>query len=485
MAGLRECDIEFDDALRAFEEVSAAVLTGLRRSQSSNDNVTSELSVASTPVDDSDDNKSADEQIPEQLQDFYDAVMQVRFMQERLVDLNAERDEQIVRRDLLIDQEVDLDQTDEEFNQSWDAEFSVAQGNLDEAESALQSAYAACKEADITIPVLQSEGALGHSENLHPEPYMEEEHLSGASIESELAASASSLPVTPGSGPKAENKIAQWVASVEQNPTIVSHLGAHTTRSEPGGVNPDRWKASANRALNSDLYAQRSSHFNFAERQDRILLTTAPTSANLAEPSLLEVASMASRKPTDIDGQQAFPLGEPTRELPAPMLSTNELLGDNSQSKEGCTRTSDDFSGDGPLKSGGDAHSTQVYPSAMISSGCDVGTHTGPLSSSEGRPAQERNSLASTPPEWREQSERVDLISPHDTEDVFLREMGDLEYEVIPPFMNEESFHEGLKRWDRANNLKATTVDSGLGSSILTATDAGLYTYCTNPTFFG
>lgn len=496
MAGLRECDIEFDDALRAFEEVSAAVLTGLRRCQSSNDDVTSELSVASTPVDDSDDNKSAGEQIPEELQDFYDAVMQVRFMQERLVDLNAERDEQIVRRDLLIDQEVDLDQTDEEFNKSWVAELSVAQGNLDEAETALQSAYAACKEANITIPVLQSEGAPGHPENLHSEQYIEEEHSSAASIESELAASGSPLPITPRGDTQAGNKIAQWVASLEQNPTTVSHLGAHTARSEPGGVISDHKKASAIRALNSDLYAQQSSHFNLVERKDtspshkspwrdQALSATGLTSASLAEPSVSQADSMASREQTSTGQRIALSVVESIGGLPASTLPTDELLQDDTHSKKGGARTSDEFSGDAPVYHKSDPQCSQVDALAIDSGGPGAEDHTRAVGPSGGSLLQERKYLTSAPSVLREQSERDDFVSSRDTDDMFFKEMSDLDYEVISPFMTEETFHESLKTRNHANNLKATTVDSGLGSSIFTAFDAGLYAQCTSATFFG
>lgn len=95
---------------------------------------------------------------PKQLQDYYDAAMQTKLMQEVLDDIHAERAEKIARRELLIRHDCTLiDQSEEESIRVWDEVISCAQEYLEEAQATLQTAFAAaCEEFNVDVDDWQS-----------------------------------------------------------------------------------------------------------------------------------------------------------------------------------------------------------------------------------------------------------------------------------------------------------------------------------------
>ena len=116
------------------------------------DNILHVPSISSTEVD----VPGRDEQVPKQLQDFYDAEVQLRLMQERFCDLVAEENAQVARKDHLINQDCIPGQSDEDSNRMWDEMLSSLRETLDAAQASVQTARAVCENSNIEIPVWQS-----------------------------------------------------------------------------------------------------------------------------------------------------------------------------------------------------------------------------------------------------------------------------------------------------------------------------------------
>lgn len=263
MAELRESDIKLDAAGRAFQEVSAAVLTQFHQASPANDGTTSEISIASTPVEQIDETNLADEQVLEPLQDYYDSAIEVRFMQERLDDLHTERAEQLTRRDLVVDQEGVLDETDEEFNCTWDEHLSVAQDNLNTASAALQAAVTVCENLGIAVQAWDSADGRNHPGSPLPVLQDDEQTLALAT-RPVLAGLDSSTSVAFNADAGVKHKIEEWVVSVELGVTAARPLQHNVsfasvkTPSEPGSVVSDYWKTISIRGANSDQSLRQS-----------------------------------------------------------------------------------------------------------------------------------------------------------------------------------------------------------------------------------
>lgn len=304
MADLRDSDMKLDEAGQAFQEVTEAVLQKLHQAMSADGDVTSVVSIASTPVAEHDEPELATEQIPEQLQKYYDSAVQVRFMQERLDDLYTEKAEQLTRRDLIREQDGKLDDTDEEFERTWDEDLLPARHNLDVALADLKAALTACRDADIDLPAWNPEVDPSFTRSSSPALH-DKAQFSALATKPVIAGSGSSFATSSNDPLQAKQTIERWVVGVEPSldalPTSTVLHREHKSHSlspfgtkppsEPGGVVSDYWKVRAVRSTKSVPCLEHQSLLLGNEEQD--LSTKMPptpsrqtSTSNLADPEL-------------------------------------------------------------------------------------------------------------------------------------------------------------------------------------------------------
>jgi hypothetical protein len=143
-------------------------------------------------------------------------------------------------------------------------------------------------------------------------------------------------------------------------------------------------------------------------------------------------------------------------------------------------RASENLPGETPVNS---KENTQIRPLSMSSSYHDAGNSTSAVESSSRSPVQEYEHLTPAPSELKQHSRRDHLASTHDLHNGSLQESYDLEYEIMPSFMSEDTFNESLEERD-PHSLEAATDKSGLRSAISTTFDAGWYIHGTNRALF-
>lgn len=305
LADLRDSDMKLDDAGHAFQKVTEAALQMLRHATLADDDVTSIVSIASTPAIEHDETESATEQIPEQLQKYYDSAIQVRFMQERLDDLYTEKAEQLTRRDLIREQDGKLDETDEEFERMWDEDLSPARQNLDVAVTDLQAALKACRDADVDVPAWDPEFAHFSTRSSSPALY-DKAQLADLVTRPAIVGSHSSFS-SSNDHPQTKQTIESWVFGVEPSldaipPGALLH-GEHRSLSrspfgikppsEPGGVVSDCWKVSGIRAVNSDQCLRQQSPWDQNDEQS-LPMGMSPAQEGPASTSILENPALFS-----------------------------------------------------------------------------------------------------------------------------------------------------------------------------------------------
>lgn len=298
MADLRDSDMKLDDAGDAFHKVTEAAIQKLHQATLTDNDVISIVSVASTPVTEHEETGFATEQTSEQLQKYYDSAIQVRFMQERLDDLYTEKVEQLIRRDLIREQDGKVDETDEEFERMWDKDLSPARQNLDIALADLQTALKACRDADIDVPAWDPEIAPFSTRSSSPALH-DKAQLPSLTTRPIIVRSRSSYS-SANELPQTKQTIERWVVGVEPSlnttpPSTVLRRECKSyslsrlepkAPSEPGAVVSDYWKVSVIRAVNSDQCLRQQS--SWVQNSERILGTEAPPTQEGRSNTIME-----------------------------------------------------------------------------------------------------------------------------------------------------------------------------------------------------
>lgn len=259
MDELEENSLQIQRAERHFEDVVRAMYAAIDGKDLQGDaDDWSDVSVGtSSSVLSSPSRESAPPQDPN-LEQYFDAVGTLHVVHERWADLHIEKQEQEERRLLMTDQGQMLEQSDEQFERSWQKHFENAEQALHRAWEVVEAAVDLCSKKDIEIPlwakvefpnigVADPIHELQNSERGNVEsfetPAMDAQSSDDAQGVTDVTFGDVSLLPTPHIGkPLVGERIAVWVTDVEAEPPD-SRLRHAENREETAGV--DRLQSSS------------------------------------------------------------------------------------------------------------------------------------------------------------------------------------------------------------------------------------------------
>jgi hypothetical protein len=155
MTRMREGDRHVEEVGDALHNSLQAMSTTLRRNESDQDDhglMHTSVSLVPTPPSSSIGSNAARFPMADELAKFCDAVANFKIMRERIDELHLEKQEQEQRRDFLGDQELKLEKRNERFLLTWNESLANAEMEFKEAEAAVSRARKLCEDANVLIP---------------------------------------------------------------------------------------------------------------------------------------------------------------------------------------------------------------------------------------------------------------------------------------------------------------------------------------------